>query len=192
MSVDSTIRPAFGTQLRAWRLARGISQRALEGAIGKQRGYVAHVESGKFIPPPRPVCDAMARHIGIEPDDLWSAAVDERMKGLDPDLFSVYASALAGLPDLREDERRLIQALRRIDDHTGGPSLTPSLLRVANLVAAQWSVSERVVDPGAVLRAVFQLDDYSHRTVGRVMQVLIGVVDVVALEREHLGFSRDD
>ncbi|MFZ5475264.1 MAG: helix-turn-helix domain-containing protein [Myxococcota bacterium] len=191
MREDSN-RPSFGAQVRAWRAARGISQRALEGAIGKQRGYVAHLEGGSFIPPPRPVCDQLAQHLGIEPDDVWSAAVEERMKGLDPDLFAVYAAAVAGA-EFRDDERRLVEALRRIDSENGlGRSITPSLLRVANLLAAQWSGSGKAVkDPDAVLRALFQLDDCSHRTVGRVMEVLVGVIDVVGLEREHLGFSRE-
>lgn len=193
MRADSS-RPTFGARVRAWRSARGISQRALEAAIGKNRGYVTHLENGKFIPPPRAVCDALADHLGIDRDEVWIAAVDERLRGLDKDLFAVYSAAVEGMPDVREDERRLIEVLRRIDARHGGErSVTPSLLRLANLLATQFASADgvAVVDPDEVLRALFQLDDCSHRTVSRVMEVLVGVVDVVGLEREHLGFSRE-
>lgn len=184
----------FGARLRDWRVRRRWTQRQLDAALDKGRSYVAQLESGKLIPPPRDLCELIGQHLAIDPEEVWRAAADERLRRLDADLHAMHGEGRGAGGEFTDDERRLIEAIRRIDAQASPPHpLAPTLLRLANLLGTQWTRPDEAAlhAPERVVAALLQLDGCSHRTVARVMEVLVGVVDVVGLERESLGFEQN-
>ena len=144
--------PAFGQRLRAFRLARGLSQAEL-AAGGLSTGYLSRLESGTR-PPTRRVLEHLSRQLGVPPsafdtgscqslaqalalavssphigtvaDDiavLLHAGVDR----LDPALRwqSLWLLAMVRDEEARyEDEHELLVELSELSDEIGIPELT--------------------------------------------------------------------
>lgn len=68
----------FGQQLRERRKALGLTQKAVAERIGATPAYISLLESGKSLPPPRPLVEALAHALDLNPDKLWKAAFEER------------------------------------------------------------------------------------------------------------------
>lgn len=55
---------------RVWREYRGFSQQEVADAAGVSRAYISQLETGERSNPSREVVEAIARKLGIDPDDL--------------------------------------------------------------------------------------------------------------------------
>lgn len=58
--------------LRAARVRAGYTQESLARAIRVTSGYISQIELGRAGMRP-PTCVAIARELGIDPDELWNA-----------------------------------------------------------------------------------------------------------------------
>ena len=68
----------FGQLLRERRKALGLTQKAVAERIGATPAYISLLESGKSLPPPRPLVEALAHALDLNSDKLWKAAFEER------------------------------------------------------------------------------------------------------------------
>jgi transcriptional regulator with XRE-family HTH domain len=66
------LRTELGRSLRAARLERGLSTRALAAAIGVTSGFVSQVENGRVMPSVATLV-AIAGHLGVRVGDLFDA-----------------------------------------------------------------------------------------------------------------------
>jgi transcriptional regulator with XRE-family HTH domain len=68
----------FRELLRERRKELGLTQKAVAERIGATASYISLLESGKSLPPPRPMVKALAYALQMDPESLWQAAYEER------------------------------------------------------------------------------------------------------------------
>lgn len=176
-------------------MRREVSQRELERALRKTRGYVTHIEKGSILPGDRETCEMIGDRLGVSGDEVWSALLDERLRRANPQVQAHAAAVSAGAGALTQDEVNLVRVLRTLDTRSsGGASTAAVLLRLGNLVegSASHPESAPIRGPVAVLQSLHALNECSHRTAGEVMGILTAVVAALAAERESLGFNRQE
>lgn len=132
----------FHVHLRKWRTAAGLSQRKLDDALGKNRGYTHNYENGTIRKPPdRTTCTAIAEVLGVPAQEVWDAACRDRLEKLGPDVLSwlAFRRGLSNLVDpeggplrLSEDEARLLGYLRWLSEAEADD---PALDGLADVVA---------------------------------------------------------
>lgn len=103
----------FGELLKQLRVAAGLSQGKLDKAIGKARGYVNQVETGRICPPEKAVCDQMDGPFGLEPGTVWKRAAPGRLqsRSKDGDLWTWHLEQLDGSGNEALNEAALMRAL---------------------------------------------------------------------------------
>jgi len=68
----------FAQQIRERRQALGLTQKAVAERIGTTPAYISILESGKSLPPPRPMTESLAHALKLDPEKLWQVALEER------------------------------------------------------------------------------------------------------------------
>jgi transcriptional regulator with XRE-family HTH domain len=112
----------FGQQIRERRQALELTQRAVADRVGATPAYISLIESGKSLPPPRPLVEALAQALELDPAKLWQAAFEERKQrflqkaqGRLPSAVRTSRRAkvpVADLPDVPTDLRPLVAKLQ--------------------------------------------------------------------------------
>lgn len=92
---------SFGLRLKAWRDAAGLNQSELDRAIGKSRGHVAQIETGRLYPPERSDCERWAGALGLSPGELWEAVAPYRLRAFDEDLWEWHYSQMGPDDEVR-------------------------------------------------------------------------------------------
>lgn len=143
----------FRDALKQWRIRSGLGQMELDAAIGKNRGFVNHLENGVTKPPERAVCFAIGAALGVSGEVVWDAARDERLQGFDLDLYRHYVGgdrgrpcAVGAEPTPTEDEHDLLETLRWLDEAVGNAAHTPlaeHLMDAALTLLVDTSIGEK-------------------------------------------------
>ncbi len=109
---------SFGTVLRHWRRAAGLSQRDLAERTGVDFSYISKVENGRLPPPAADTVVAMSRILGVPAEELL-ALTGKIPSGVQQSVSSSRAAQRflleaqqMGLTD--DDWRRLELSLRHL------------------------------------------------------------------------------
>jgi transcriptional regulator with XRE-family HTH domain len=137
--------PAFGSRLKKFRLARGLSQTALAGD-GMSTGYLSRLESGERRPTDRAVA-YLAERLGLQPSDFEEPAAGSLAHALTlatstgsatavEVLREAYAAESHESPALRWQALWLLARSRRlVGDHVGERAHLEDLIRLGDEVA---------------------------------------------------------
>ena len=72
--VQTVTSAAFGDHLRGLRKQAGLSQRELAMQAGIDFTYLSKIENGRVAPPGEATMRALARALGVDPEDLLARA----------------------------------------------------------------------------------------------------------------------
>ncbi|MEV3861413.1 helix-turn-helix transcriptional regulator [Streptomyces sp. NPDC050095] len=137
--------PAFGSRLKKFRLARGLSQTALAGD-GISTGYLSRLESGNRQPTERAV-GYLAERLGIDPSEFEEPASGSLAHALTlatstgsdtaiDTLRAAYAAEAHESPVLRWQALWLLARSRKLEgDHAGERTHLTELVRLGDEVA---------------------------------------------------------
>ena len=92
---------AFGELARRLRQDKGISLRKFAEMVGMSPAYLSRVERGEFPPPAEDKVVAMAKALGIDPDEFLARA--NRVRSDLPDIIKRRPRALAEFLRCSED-----------------------------------------------------------------------------------------
>jgi transcriptional regulator with XRE-family HTH domain len=121
--VRERVRKAFGDRISAWRALVGLSQAGVDEALGKKRGYIAQIETGRLKPPEREVCAALDEVLRRAPGEVWSLAAPARLEDFDAEVWAWHRAQVdqARGFNLTPVETALVETLREVqaseDDH---------------------------------------------------------------------------
>ncbi len=185
---------AFADQLRAWRKKKGLSQRALDKAIGGRQSFTSNIESGLVKPPPYQACMTLGEALGVPGELVWQAARGERLRALDEELWAYYegegATSRARSLDLSYFEAELVQYLRWLDEEF--PEETePPLAAILSTLALTLMVDDsegdtRKASPLApsIVEAFRNLTKLHPRPQRHIMTILSRTIMLAAEEEE--------
>jgi len=114
----------FARKAKKGRLEAGVSQRNQDKALGLGSGWTSRFEKGDIqTPPAKTVCHALAKKHDKKPSAYWAMAAPERLRHLDPDLWTWHREALAsvrpGVGALPESLVELVEEVSEFDRVTG-------------------------------------------------------------------------
>ncbi len=177
----------FGDKLKQWRGERGLTQADLDKAIGKNRGHIAQIETGRLKPPEMPLCARIADVLGLDPVDVWEAAAPERLERFDSDLLDWHrrqVNRARELP-LSDEESTFVQELRRLRSSDSPESVIALIETVLQLQAA---IDTRIANAGTRRRESASLAERAisldaAAALRRLLEDLIDYADEVRKEQ---------
>lgn len=112
LNAPAPLRSAFATALVAWRARAGVSQRALDDALGHTHGTTGQTECGRYPPPNKEVCARIADILGVSRTEVWRVAMDDRLRRFDPELHAEMRKLIPpGGDQVQEELQRIVAAL---------------------------------------------------------------------------------
>jgi len=110
----------FGERLKDLRLDAGLTQSVIAERIGVSNTYISALESGRKPAPPQAIVTALAVCLGIDEQDLWSLAEQEREERLRDRIAGVPTSLRTARrprpkPKATANTRRMEDAVRSIE-----------------------------------------------------------------------------
>jgi transcriptional regulator with XRE-family HTH domain len=114
----------FGKKLFKWRSERRMKQTQLEKEVQCAGGYISKLERGNIrTPPDRTTCTRIALALGMDADQVWEAAVEERLRELDSDIYGWMLDRMKSTADHSPNQAEvgLVEDLRALDATVQGP-----------------------------------------------------------------------